>query len=247
MTTATPRSLHDLPAEVEERAVAAPTCVYRRHHDVAGEDLTVGSWVDLPGQYGARQITGLSFDPATSRRRMTYVLRNGTEDSVGIAPDDFYTLVDPDSVAEINPYASADPTTYPDLDPFDDVDGVRVSYVGDDGDMIVLGHPGRLRALNAVYKLLVRDLGRDEADVDLGRRCLVYGWAYKMERCAEFPDCTNLACPECQDGSRRTDHSGCPMGICRDCEEIKAQAWCLEYSRYPDNRPDAFPVVIVYA
>lgn len=248
MTTATPRSLYDLPADLEDDATSGPTRIYLRSHEVFGVDLTVGTWIDLYGQRGAGWITNLRFDPQTGRRWVT--VDSNPADAVtvvGIDPGALYTVVDPDSVVEIGATDQARPGTFPDLPGFDDIDGARISYIGEDGDMVVLGHPGRLLVLNAINHLLGRDVGGDEAEKRLRRCHPVYGWAEQVTRCDEFPDCDTRNCDRCLADPNQYGHDDCPKNRCGECAEIQAADWCLQYGRYPVNSSGAFPVVIIYA
>jgi hypothetical protein len=123
-----------------------------------------------------------------------------------------------------------DPTTYPALDLFVLFYGVWVTYIGDDGDLILLGHPGELRALAAVRAVWRRDLGFDGADRRLRR------WAEPVFTELEY---THARLKDHCDAHSSTDPD------CRRCTDIGSYPWWMEYGA--EESADTFPVILIRA
>lgn len=131
--------------------------------------------------------------------------------------------------------AALDPRI-PQLDGFEVHYGIPVSSIGEDGDMIVLGHhDGKqaLSALNAYAKSLgwIDLLDGDGRWTDAWKVALSQvesRWALLVERCDEYPKCA-------------TDLS--EDGKCQRCAEITDAGWYLNYAATEADQ-GAFPVMI---
>jgi hypothetical protein len=133
--------------------------------------------------------------------------------------------------------AALDPRI-PDLDHFEVYFGIRVADIGDDGDLIALGHhdpKAALAAFNAHAKTfwgLVDLLDGGQHDKARWRRVLdsiTRRWAVQ---------CTDQ-CRTCMRDGQRVE--------CGDCAEVqavvKAGSWWIDSSAAEDE-PGAFPVTI---
>lgn len=75
--------------------------------------------------------------------------------------------------------------------------GIECCCMGEDGDMMIIGHVGTLRAL-AVFRARLRSVwDRREADaemrdLDRARSRVERCWAVRMTRCATYPMCGSL-------------------------------------------------------
>jgi hypothetical protein len=99
---------------------------------------------------------------------------------------------DPDGwlTVEPGPWATAERhPNLPDLEGFTTYYGVQVSVIGDQGALLILGHPGKLRALAALNAYARRESGLwnlldikgpDAADLEGILDCIVPQWAVLM-------------------------------------------------------------------
>ncbi len=101
------------------------------------------------------------------------------------------------TTVDLSGFAALQP--FPDL-PVLGVDryyGAECFCIGDDGDMLILGHVGTLRAL-AIFRARLRQLtGRDEADhlmhdAETALESIAHLWAVKVTRCWTYPMCRSL-------------------------------------------------------
>lgn len=131
--------------------------------------------------------------------------------------------------------AALDPRI-PHLDSFEVHYGIPVSSIGDDGDMIALGHHDpkqTLAALNAYAKSLglVDLLDGDGRWTDAWKLALdrVFPrWAVLLKHCDEYPRC---AVDLTDDGN------------CQRRAEITQSGWCIDYGATEPGQ-DTFPVMI---
>lgn len=114
----------------------------------------------------------------------------------------------------------------PDLSGFDEFYGVKVSSIGEDGDMIAFGHHDKRTAL-AVFNAYVREcLGFRNLHDYNGHHIhdpyerIFQTWAVVKTECGE---------------------SDCEGTECRKCAEIKSCDWWLETNQSQET-PGAFPV-----
>ena len=107
--------------------------------------------------------------------------------------------------------------------------GMRATYVGEDGDVVVCGHRrDRRRIVAAISRLHRTDVGErlglhcryDDIAGDLEER-----WAVFIDRCV---------------GSSDSDHPD----DCWTCAEIKASDWWLQYGGVDRDAPGAFPITL---
>jgi hypothetical protein len=132
--------------------------------------------------------------------------------------------------------------TIPDLSGFATHYGVRISCIGEDGDMVILGHVDRRRTIAAVRAYL-RYLWGNQLEVDdyLSSRLLLDPWEYT--RAAERAVTATAGArshavqlpPPCD--QPRT----CTCDRNPSCVEMSGVSWWLDCDADPDN-PDAFPV-----
>lgn len=137
--------------------------------------------------------------------------------------------------------------TIPDLDGFDTYYGVKISFIGEDGAMVMLGHVDDRHAI-AVARAYQRHLvGRVEADNYLWNRLGLYpsvrnraaergvletlnpvarSYAVVVKHCDRWPTC------QAPDGE-----CGGPV----TCQGLASDGWWLKCDADP-TRPGAFPV-----
>lgn len=107
--------------------------------------------------------------------------------------------------------------TTPTLDGFTTHYGVPVSWIGEDGDAVALGHHEDRRALAAFAALRRRDCPGEKWYLTYTVRPR---WAQLLTHCEEHP--------------------GCGTG-CETCGEIADSNWCLAW--VDADRDGAFPVM----
>ena len=115
--------------------------------------------------------------------------------------------------------------TIPDLDGFTTHYGIRVSDIGEDGDLIILGHHDKRRALAALNRHARKVWGlQDLLDGGWGRRPVIgeitVDWATLKERC-----------------DLHDDHDK----DCGECAQIAEGPWWIECGAHP--APNSFPVM----
>lgn len=133
--------------------------------------------------------------------------------------------------------ASLDPRI-PDLDSFEVYFGIRVADIGEDGDLIALGHhdpKAALAAFNAHAKKfwgLVDLLDGGQHDQNRWR------WALENAKQKWAVSLTD-GCRDCVKEGRRED--------CVDCSDVRATvkdgSWWIAYDA-TDDEPGAFPVTV---
>lgn len=126
--------------------------------------------------------------------------------------------------------AAASRPAFPELDGFQECYGIRVSYIGDDGAMIALGHHDHRIVIAAMnqharsYCGLANMLDDPRATYDDVEGWLNERWAVELvDRCLECGDN-----PEC-----------------RECQALRTRAedeWCLRWGNEPTA--GSFPVMI---
>lgn len=116
----------------------------------------------------------------------------------------------------------------PQLQGFETRYGVPVSAIGEDGDMIILGHVDKRRALAAFnsYCRVVIGLadiydGLAGTPVPMALKAISQGWASLREQC---------------DSAGDDDHPD----DCDECIEISEHSWYIEVG--DKERPNSFPV-----
>lgn len=128
--------------------------------------------------------------------------------------------------------------TFPDLSGFTTHYGVRLCEIGDDGDIVVLGHVDPRTATAAIRELLRGQLDRVEADEVIRRNSrrrdgsgwpVTHSYAVLLEHCSAWPDC------------RTPDAYGDTMCDIPSCFEISEYGWYLSFGATQDA-PGAFPV-----
>lgn len=108
--------------------------------------------------------------------------------------------------------------TAPATSTFTDHDGILVTYVGDDGGMVALGHHGEDRAQRAFQEHDVWDRTRFD---------ITTTWAVLTDP----PD---------------HDCASTPTAGCAGCEETDGTPWWIEWG-VESGTPGAFPVMVVEA
>ncbi len=126
--------------------------------------------------------------------------------------------------------ATASRPAFPELDGFQECYGIRVSYIGDDGAMIALGHHDKrvvIAAMNRharTYCGLENMLDDPRAGYHDVERGLSECWAVELhDRCLECGDN-----PECRE--------------CHALRNRPAEEWCLRWGI--ERTPGSFPVMI---
>lgn len=122
--------------------------------------------------------------------------------------------------------------THPELAGFKTYYGIQVSYIGEDGAMIALGHHDRRVTIAAMNRHARLDCGlANMLDDPRATYDDVEGWLH--ERWAvELTD----RCRECDDDP-----------ACRECQALRARpegVWCLQWST--EAADGSFPVMIWY-
>jgi hypothetical protein len=151
---------------------------------------------------------------------------------------------------DLDGFQLPDTTNVPDLPEFDTYYGVWLSPIGDEGDVVILGHAGKLRALAAIRAWLRYCEGANRAcradDPHAWARVneSLRGWdpssqpvddvdhryAVVLTHCAEYPSCG-------------TDPISAEAGRCWRCADIAGSAWWLDLDPTTDaDTPGAFPV-----
>lgn len=110
----------------------------------------------------------------------------------------------------------------PNLDGFDTCYGVRVVVLGEDFDLLALGHHDRRRALAAFNRYSRRVIGDALGAAELVE--IRYTWAVLAGECGECDD---------------------PADVCEQCQVVRAGGWWLEYDDEYATDPDAFPVTVL--
>jgi hypothetical protein len=137
--------------------------------------------------------------------------------------------------------------TVPDLAGFDTCYGVRISCIGDDGDMVMLGHVDRRRAIAAVRAYL-RKLWMVQAEVDDHLTCHlgldpgdaeraaergfefdagIHRHAVVVEHCNRWPACQE---PDADCGEPDS------------CTGLGGYDWYLKVDDVTPDTPGAFPI-----
>jgi hypothetical protein len=119
--------------------------------------------------------------------------------------------------------------TIPDLPDFETYYGVQVSDIGEDGDVIILGHHDKRRALAALNRHArtfwgLTNLYDGATTVSPAVDNLRERWAVLLTKC------------ENADGP---DHEG----RCYRCEDIASSSWWIDYSA-DETASGAFPVMM---
>ncbi len=130
---------------------------------------------------------------------------------------------------ETFPWSLPDASTYPDLPVPDVFYGVKASYIGDDGDLVMLGHPGPLRAVAVTRAILRRDIGLPEADQRILRQFRNPIWTEMQYTYARLLD--------------HCDNHSAADSDCVRCDEITRAPWWISYNVRGDE-PGAFPIVL---
>lgn len=136
----------------------------------------------------------------------------------------------------------------PELEWFETHYGVPISHVGDEGDMVMLGHIPAHRATAAVRAYLRKLQGERDADryltyrlgSDRTTRRLAaergmldifqpgeHRWAVVVRHCDRWPTC------QLPDGD---------CGSPASCAEIAAASWCLKWDGVTADTDGAFPI-----
>jgi hypothetical protein len=123
----------------------------------------------------------------------------------------------------------SDTTEMPDLAGFEDFYGMKVSAIGDDGDLIILGHHNPTYALAAFTAYSVNVLGL--SDIYDGH-CADPGPTAAAAICHKRASLLT----EC-DEARESDHD---LEDCSLCAEIADHLWYLEIGE--QEQPNTFPV-----
>ncbi len=137
----------------------------------------------------------------------------------------------------------------PDLDGFDTHYRVRISCVGDDGDMVMLGHVPPRRAIAAVRAYLRRLLGNQiEVDDQLNHRLGRIPWVREFARTHDADDMFTPGQHRWATLVRTCDR----WPVCRDpghecgtpapCETIATYPWWITWDGVTADTPDAFPI-----
>lgn len=115
----------------------------------------------------------------------------------------------------------------PQLAGFTTLYGIQVSTIGEDGDLVALGHHDRrtvLAAFLAYYRKVMGDpisLYHDGDSLDIGEM-----WARLVGQCGG-------ECPQPQSA----------IGLCDACDHAARDAWFLNWDEVP--QPGSFPVTIL--
>ncbi len=118
----------------------------------------------------------------------------------------------PSAAVDLSGFASVQP--HPNLPTLgvDRYHGVECFDIGEDGDMLILGHVGTLRAIE-VFRARLRGLtSRGEADhimhdLETAKESTQHLWAVRITRCQTYPMCRSLG-PTGQDGKPCHDDDG---------------------------------------
>lgn len=109
-------------------------------------------------------------------------------------------MTSPNTPADLPEWAPVQPfdsSGVPELSMFPSYGGVTVVDIGEDGDMIIVGHLGVLAALTAFTTNRRQHIGDREAreefgDVNQARGRVQHMWATAAQRCATYPMCRPL-------------------------------------------------------
>jgi hypothetical protein len=116
----------------------------------------------------------------------------------------------------------------PELSGFTEVYGMKISMIGEDGDMVILGHHATIYALAAFNGYAVDVVGLDDVYDGLvadpgptAVKAIKQGWASLKTTCDEF---------------REDEHDP----DCSECIEISECSWWMEIGEH--QHPNSFPV-----
>lgn len=121
----------------------------------------------------------------------------------------------------------ASPTTLADHPSFSTHYGVKVCTLGEDGDLLALGHHEPRRVIAALNRYCRREIGLSDLYDGVGQRSNVYnsikrGWAVRLHQCGE-----------------------CKDGACDSCVSIHhGHAWAVRWGDVTEDTPDAFPITL---
>jgi hypothetical protein len=119
--------------------------------------------------------------------------------------------------------------TIPDLKDFETYYGIQVSDIGEDGDVVILGHHDKRLALAALNR---------HARTFWGLTNLYDGEAVLSPAGDNLRECWAVLMTKCKDADS-PDH----VGRCHRCEDIAGASWWIKYNA-KETDLGAFPVMV---
>lgn len=138
-------------------------------------------------------------------------------------------------IAGIGDWTRPGPHTGPTLEGFRTVYGVQISGIGDECELIALGHVGRLRAYAAFNRYAHHELGEPLGELMAGDPVdrIEHQHATVVEHCDDYPECSTLD---------PADEPADDPDPCWTCVTIADSSWYLSWGDKPT--PGSFPVTL---